>query len=225
MCVVYRVEDQASLVRGGPEGLAYQEEQDVAGPEERMEWVQASTLGYINFLILNISTSYMLQQTKMCVFLLMWNYWCFLSSSTNGSLITWQTMYNNVCKLFYCMYSHTVLCLLIFLCFSSDTQVTTIEMQYPVKEEEENAMHNTVVIFSSNDNFTLKQVSFFNTFWIRLVYFSIHVRRCEMWSFLKVSSPWKQCSQLPTGKIRHNTELYFFCIFINNWCGWGNSNC
>lgn len=33
-------------------------------------------------------------------------------------------------------------------------------MQYPVKEEEENAMHNTVVIFSSNDSFTLKQVSF-----------------------------------------------------------------
>ncbi|CAG5896688.1 unnamed protein product [Menidia menidia] len=35
--------------------------------------------------------------------------------------------------------------------------ITTIEMQYPVKEEEENAMHNTVVIFSSNDSFTLKQ--------------------------------------------------------------------
>ncbi|KAK2895252.1 histone-lysine N-methyltransferase 2C isoform X5 [Channa argus] len=35
--------------------------------------------------------------------------------------------------------------------------VTTIETQYQVKEEEENAMHNTVVIFSSNDSFTLKQ--------------------------------------------------------------------
>ncbi|XP_023821321.1 histone-lysine N-methyltransferase 2C isoform X7 [Oryzias latipes] len=35
--------------------------------------------------------------------------------------------------------------------------LTTFEMQYPVKEEEENAMHNTVVIFSSNDSFTLKQ--------------------------------------------------------------------
>ncbi|XP_034744789.1 histone-lysine N-methyltransferase 2C isoform X9 [Etheostoma cragini] len=35
--------------------------------------------------------------------------------------------------------------------------VTTIETAYPVKEEEENAMHNTVVIFSSNDSFTLKQ--------------------------------------------------------------------
>ncbi|XP_045906946.1 histone-lysine N-methyltransferase 2C isoform X7 [Micropterus dolomieu] len=35
--------------------------------------------------------------------------------------------------------------------------VTTIEAPYPVKEEEENAMHNTVVIFSSNDSFTLKQ--------------------------------------------------------------------
>ncbi|XP_068197773.1 histone-lysine N-methyltransferase 2C [Antennarius striatus] len=35
--------------------------------------------------------------------------------------------------------------------------VTTIETPYQVKEEEENAMHNTVVIFSSNDNFTLKQ--------------------------------------------------------------------
>lgn len=39
-----------------------------------------------------------------------------------------------------------------------DIQVITIETPYPVKEEEENAMHNTVVIFSSNDNFTLKQV-------------------------------------------------------------------
>lgn len=37
-------------------------------------------------------------------------------------------------------------------------QVITIETPYPVKDEEENAMHNTVVIFSSNDNFTLKQV-------------------------------------------------------------------
>lgn len=37
-------------------------------------------------------------------------------------------------------------------------QVITIETPYQVKEEEENAMHNTVVIFSSNDNFTLKQV-------------------------------------------------------------------
>ncbi|XP_041804215.1 histone-lysine N-methyltransferase 2C isoform X2 [Chelmon rostratus] len=35
--------------------------------------------------------------------------------------------------------------------------VTTIETPYQVKEEEENAMHNTVVIFSSNDSFTLKQ--------------------------------------------------------------------
>ncbi|XP_044224947.1 histone-lysine N-methyltransferase 2C isoform X3 [Thunnus albacares] len=35
--------------------------------------------------------------------------------------------------------------------------ITTIETPYPVKEEEENAMHNTVVIFSSNDSFTLKQ--------------------------------------------------------------------
>lgn len=33
-----------------------------------------------------------------------------------------------------------------------------METQYPLKEEEENAMHNTVVIFSSNDSFTLKQV-------------------------------------------------------------------
>jgi len=50
--------------------------------------------------------------------------------------------------------------LLFCVSFSSDTQVTTVEMQYPVKEEEENAMHNTVVIFSSNDSFTLKQVPF-----------------------------------------------------------------
>ncbi|XP_037837713.1 histone-lysine N-methyltransferase 2C isoform X3 [Kryptolebias marmoratus] len=35
--------------------------------------------------------------------------------------------------------------------------VITVETQYPLKEEEENAMHNTVVIFSSNDSFTLKQ--------------------------------------------------------------------
>lgn len=42
--------------------------------------------------------------------------------------------------------------------FFFDMQVITIETPYPVKEEEENAMHNTVVIFSSNDNFTLKQV-------------------------------------------------------------------
>lgn len=33
----------------------------------------------------------------------------------------------------------------------------TFETPYPIKEEEENAMHNTVVIFSSNDSFTLKQ--------------------------------------------------------------------
>lgn len=37
-------------------------------------------------------------------------------------------------------------------------QITTTETPYPVKEDEENAMHNTVVIFSSNDSFTLKQV-------------------------------------------------------------------
>ncbi|KAJ8012094.1 hypothetical protein DPEC_G00065110 [Dallia pectoralis] len=35
--------------------------------------------------------------------------------------------------------------------------VTTMDSVYQVKEEEENAMHNTVVIFSSNDSFTLKQ--------------------------------------------------------------------
>nr|XP_015812352.2 histone-lysine N-methyltransferase 2C isoform X2 [Nothobranchius furzeri] len=35
--------------------------------------------------------------------------------------------------------------------------ITTVEIQYPLKEEEESAMHNTVVIFSSNDSFTLKQ--------------------------------------------------------------------
>lgn len=45
-----------------------------------------------------------------------------------------------------------------------DFQITTIETPYPVKDEEENAMHNTVVIFSSNDSFTLKQVFYlFNT--------------------------------------------------------------
>ncbi|XP_062260006.1 histone-lysine N-methyltransferase 2C isoform X1 [Platichthys flesus] len=35
--------------------------------------------------------------------------------------------------------------------------ITTIETAYPIKDEEENAMHNTVVIFSSSDCFTLKQ--------------------------------------------------------------------
>ena len=46
-----------------------------------------------------------------------------------------------------------------------DFQITTIETPYPVKDEEENAMHNTVVIFSSNDSFTLKQVFYlFNTY-------------------------------------------------------------
>ncbi|XP_072297616.1 histone-lysine N-methyltransferase 2C isoform X2 [Eucyclogobius newberryi] len=35
--------------------------------------------------------------------------------------------------------------------------ITTIETSYPIKEEEETAMHNTVVIFSCNDSFTLKQ--------------------------------------------------------------------
>lgn len=39
-------------------------------------------------------------------------------------------------------------------------QIITIETPYQVKEEEDNAMHSTVVIFSSNDNFTLKQVQF-----------------------------------------------------------------
>lgn len=42
--------------------------------------------------------------------------------------------------------------------FLPDMQIPTIETPYPVKDEEENAMHNTVVIFSSNDSFTLKQV-------------------------------------------------------------------
>uniref|UniRef100_A0A8C9RDT7 Histone-lysine N-methyltransferase 2C n=1 Tax=Scleropages formosus TaxID=113540 RepID=A0A8C9RDT7_SCLFO len=35
--------------------------------------------------------------------------------------------------------------------------VSLVETQYTVKEEEENAMHNTVVMFSSSDTFTLKQ--------------------------------------------------------------------
>ncbi|XP_074545267.1 histone-lysine N-methyltransferase 2C isoform X4 [Halichoeres trimaculatus] len=42
-------------------------------------------------------------------------------------------------------------------CPSINPGITTIETQYPVKDDEENAMHNTVVIFSSNDSFTLKQ--------------------------------------------------------------------
>lgn len=39
-------------------------------------------------------------------------------------------------------------------------QVNATEQQiYLFREEEENSMHNTVVIFSSTDMFTLKQVS------------------------------------------------------------------
>lgn len=44
--------------------------------------------------------------------------------------------------------------------FFDVAQIITIETPYQVKEEEDNAMHSTVVIFSSNDNFTLKQVQF-----------------------------------------------------------------
>lgn len=47
-----------------------------------------------------------------------------------------------------------------FIMFFYVTQIITIETPYQVKEEEDNAMHSTVVIFSSNDNFTLKQVQF-----------------------------------------------------------------
>ncbi|XP_037132980.1 histone-lysine N-methyltransferase 2C isoform X4 [Syngnathus acus] len=43
------------------------------------------------------------------------------------------------------------------VCPSIVPGITAIEPPYPIKEEEENAMHNTVVIFSSNDSFTLKQ--------------------------------------------------------------------
>ncbi|XP_019734515.1 histone-lysine N-methyltransferase 2C isoform X5 [Hippocampus comes] len=43
------------------------------------------------------------------------------------------------------------------VCPSIIPGITTTETPYPLKEEEENAMHNTVVIFSSNDSFTLKQ--------------------------------------------------------------------
>ncbi|XP_057712545.1 histone-lysine N-methyltransferase 2C isoform X1 [Corythoichthys intestinalis] len=43
------------------------------------------------------------------------------------------------------------------LCPSIIPGFPAIETPYPIKEEEENAMHNTVVIFSSNDSFTLKQ--------------------------------------------------------------------
>lgn len=50
-----------------------------------------------------------------------------------------------------------IICFVCVFLFS-DLQLTTIETPYQVKEEEENAMHNTVVIFSSNDSFTLKQV-------------------------------------------------------------------
>lgn len=55
----------------------------------------------------------------------------------------------------------TIFYVCLFSVFFSDKQVITIETPYQVKEEEENAMHNTVVIFSSNDNFTLIQVFFY----------------------------------------------------------------
>lgn len=38
-------------------------------------------------------------------------------------------------------------------------QVNMMDSPYVVKEEEENSMHNTVVMFSTSDFFTLKQVS------------------------------------------------------------------
>lgn len=38
-------------------------------------------------------------------------------------------------------------------------QVSLMDSPYVVKEEEENSMHNTVVLFSASDSFTLKQVS------------------------------------------------------------------
>lgn len=38
-------------------------------------------------------------------------------------------------------------------------QVSLMDSPYVVKEEEENSMHNTVVLFSTSDSFTLKQVS------------------------------------------------------------------
>lgn len=52
---------------------------------------------------------------------------------------------------------------LFFFTFFDVVQIITIETPYQVKEEEDNAMHSTVVIFSSNDNFTLKQVQFYCT--------------------------------------------------------------
>lgn len=44
----HRVEAQASLGEGGPEGLVCQVELDAAEPEARMERVPASTLGYVH---------------------------------------------------------------------------------------------------------------------------------------------------------------------------------
>lgn len=88
---------------------------------------------------------------------------------------------------------------LFILCFSflllPDPQITTIEIPYPVKEEEENAMHNTVVIFSSNDSFTLKQVFIFVvqrvllyfTFKLSSTNFSIHLDGLKLNLCLKTS--------------------------------------
>lgn len=102
--------------------------------------------------------------------------------------------------------------------FLSDLQIITIETPYQVKEEEENAMHNTVVIFSSNDSFTLKQVCFLNKFiTVLLMCFILshileflHSHVCpEIKSVLKDLSHWRSLilvEILPTA-CRHCSRL------------------
>jgi len=64
---VHRVEAQASLGEGGPEGLACQVELDAAGPEERMESVPVSTLGYGRLYGISISLAKIESYINVCL--------------------------------------------------------------------------------------------------------------------------------------------------------------
>lgn len=80
MSCLHRVEAQASLGGGGPEGLVCPVELDVAGPEAKMEWVPASTLGYV------LSVGWLLDIFgKYCT--ICKSSFCFLSSSRHGRCI------------------------------------------------------------------------------------------------------------------------------------------
>lgn len=147
---LHRVEAQASLEGGGPEGPDCQVELDVAEPEARMERVPASILGCV--------------PSAEWHFDIFGKYWTLCvavrvfppAEDVAYVLLWWRE------DLLWRMMSLIGLSCVLF----SVKQVITIETPFQVKEEEENAMHNTVVIFSSNDNFTLKQVI---KFWLLLM--------------------------------------------------------